>query len=48
MQSWDRVDWDRAVATVRAILSESAYSNAWTEGRAMSRDEAVAYALEPR
>jgi predicted ATPase/transcriptional regulator with XRE-family HTH domain len=38
-------DCEFAVATVRARLSEPVYATAWAEGKAMSTDEAIAYAL---
>jgi hypothetical protein len=36
---------ERIVATVRAQLDPGTLENAWNEGRRMSLDEAVAYAL---
>ena len=39
-------DYDRAVAEMRAALGEPAFTDAWAEGKAMSFDQAVAYALE--
>jgi len=41
----DRAEHDRSVAAVRTALGEQAFSAAWAEGRAMSLDEAVAFAL---
>jgi hypothetical protein len=38
--------YERTVAEGRATLGEAAFAAAWTEGRAMSLDQAVAYALE--
>ncbi|MFQ5796017.1 MAG: BTAD domain-containing putative transcriptional regulator [Candidatus Bipolaricaulia bacterium] len=40
------LDYDRNVAAVRAELSEDAFEAAWTEGRAMTLEQAIAYALE--
>ncbi len=34
------------IATARAWLDEEAWEAAWAEGRAMTREEAVVYALE--
>ena len=34
--------WER----VHSLLGEAAFAEAWTEGRAMTFDRAVAYALE--
>jgi hypothetical protein len=42
----ERVDLAESVAAIRAALGEEAFSQAWSEGRAMSLEEAVAYALE--
>lgn len=36
---------DRTVAATRMALGEAAFAAAWTEGRAMSLEEAVKYAL---
>jgi len=38
--------YDRAVATTHARLGEKAWAAAWLEGRAMSLEQAAAYALE--
>ncbi|MBI3973469.1 MAG: adenylate/guanylate cyclase domain-containing protein [Chloroflexi bacterium] len=42
----DRADYDRDVAVVRAGLGEATFATAWAEGRAMSLEQAVAYALQ--
>jgi hypothetical protein len=42
------IDRDRCVAVARARLGEAAFVAAWEEGRALSLDQAVAYALEER
>ena len=39
-------EYEKAVAWLHAQLDESAYRTYWTEGRTMSMDRAVAYALE--
>ncbi len=41
----ERTENEMAVASVRAELGEARFAAAWAEGRAMSQDEAVAYAL---
>jgi predicted ATPase/DNA-binding SARP family transcriptional activator len=41
-----RADHERSVAAVRAALSEEAFLRAWAEGRAMTLDQAVGYALQ--
>ena len=42
----DQVTFDRDMAAARAALGERGFSVAWTQGRAMSPEEAIAYALE--
>ena len=42
----DRDEFDRSVAAVRAQLEEEAFTAAWAEGRKMSIEEAITYALE--
>jgi hypothetical protein len=41
----DATDYERTVAAGRAALGEAAFAAAWAEGRAMSLDEALEYAL---
>lgn len=43
--SADRVAYDRAVALVRETLGEAMFARTVGEGRAMSREQAIAYAL---
>jgi non-specific serine/threonine protein kinase len=40
-----RAEHERHVATARASLGDEAFAAAWAEGRALSLDEAIAYAL---
>ena len=42
----ERDEHDQAVATTRAALGEKAFMAAWEEGKKMTLEEAVAYALE--
>jgi hypothetical protein len=42
----DRMDYERHVAAARDQLGEEAFAAAWAEGRAMTLEQAVAYALE--
>ncbi len=42
----DRAEYDRHLALARNQLSEDAFASAWDEGRAMTLDEAIDYALE--
>jgi hypothetical protein len=40
-------EYERTVAEGRAALGEAAFAARWAEGRAMSLDQAIDYALEP-
>ena len=42
----DHRDRERSMAAIRAALNEEAFAAAWAEGRAMSLEQAIAYALE--
>jgi non-specific serine/threonine protein kinase len=42
----ERPEVDRRVAAVRGQLDEATFEAAWTEGRAMSFEQAISYALE--
>ena len=46
LPSADRAEHDRSVAAVRTALGEEAFAAAWAEGRAISLEQAVEYALE--
>ncbi len=46
LQPGDRYDIERYVAAVRGQLDEATFEAAWAEGRAMSFEQAVSYALE--
>jgi predicted ATPase len=46
LQAGDRRDIERYEAAVRAQLDEATFDAAWAEGRAMSFEQAVSYALE--
>ncbi len=41
----DRAEFDRNLAAVRAQLDEAAFAAAWQTGRAMTLEQAIAYAL---
>ena len=41
-----RPEFDRLVASVRAQFGEAAFATAWAEGKAMTREQAIAYALQ--
>jgi tetratricopeptide (TPR) repeat protein len=42
----DPAEYERTVAESRAVLGEEAFAAAWVEGRGMSLDDAIAFALE--
>jgi non-specific serine/threonine protein kinase len=46
MQPPDLAQHERNVADVRAALDEQSFQQAWTEGRAMSLEQALAYVQE--
>jgi hypothetical protein len=41
----ERAEHERPVTAVRTALGQEAFAAAWTEGRAMSLEDAIAYAL---
>jgi hypothetical protein len=41
----ERADVDASLAAARAVLGEATFATSWIEGRAMTVDEAVAYAV---
>jgi tetratricopeptide (TPR) repeat protein len=45
LQPHDKTEYDRSLAAVRAQLDEAAFEVAWTEGRKMSLEQAIDYAL---
>jgi predicted ATPase/class 3 adenylate cyclase len=46
LQIEDRPPYERGIASAREQLGADEYEKAWQEGRAMSLEEAIAYALE--
>jgi hypothetical protein len=42
----ERPDYEHTVATTRAQLDEQVWAAAWAEGKALSLEQAIAYALE--
>ena len=42
----ERRDYNNAIAAARATLGEEEFAKAWSEGKKMILDEAVAYALQ--
>ena len=45
LEPYDRARYERTVTGIRANLGAAAYAVAWTEGQAMTAEQAVAYAL---
>ncbi|MBK9940459.1 MAG: helix-turn-helix domain-containing protein [Kouleothrix sp.] len=46
MDSTDRADYERIVATTRAQLDEVTFASDWAAGRALTLEQAIAYALD--
>ncbi|HEX6288902.1 MAG TPA: tetratricopeptide repeat protein [Herpetosiphonaceae bacterium] len=46
LEGADRKDYERYLAATRAQLDHTSWADAWAEGRAMSFDQAIVYALE--
>ena len=44
----DRVEYERSVTAVRAQLGDQPFAAAQAEGRAMTMEQAIAYALEEK
>ncbi len=44
--SFSSTEYDRQVAATRAQLDKEAFTTAWSEGRGMSTEQAIAFALE--
>jgi tetratricopeptide (TPR) repeat protein len=42
----DQIEFDRVTKSARELLSPDAYTRAWTEGTSMTREEAIAFALD--
>jgi hypothetical protein len=43
--TYDRADYDRVVECVRAAVREPVFATAWAEGRTMTLEQAIEYAL---
>ena len=46
MTDHERVEYDQAVAQVRVLLNATDFNSLWANGRAMSIEQAIAFALE--
>jgi predicted ATPase/class 3 adenylate cyclase len=45
MTDHERIEYDQAVARVRALLNESEFNSLWAEGRTLPMEQAIEYAL---
>lgn len=49
MDHWDQADWDLALIHVRSLLGDDAlFDAAWQDGRTMSTEQFIAFALQER
>ena len=46
MSAKERAEHDQAIASARAALGDEAFAAAWAEGRMMTMEQAIAFALE--
>jgi hypothetical protein len=46
MTPQERIEYDKEIADLRAGMDEISFTSSWAEGRAMSMDQAVSFALE--
>ena len=46
MTTFERVEYDREVNDLRVNMDEATFAKSWAEGRAMTMEQAIAYALE--
>ena len=45
MNDYERVEYDRSVARLRSMLAEAEFNTIWGEGRSMTMEQAIEYAL---
>jgi predicted ATPase/class 3 adenylate cyclase len=45
MSPFERIEYDRQISELRAVTDEKAFSNLWLEGRALTMEQAVQFAL---
>jgi hypothetical protein len=41
----ERVEYDNSVAQLRSLLAEKDFNSLWADGRAMSMEQAIQFAL---
>ena len=46
MTDYEHAEYDRAVARVRSMLTETEFNSLWAEGSAMTIEQAIAFALK--
>jgi hypothetical protein len=46
MTAIERAEYDQNISALRAHMDESAFAMAWAEGRALTMEQAITYALE--
>jgi uridine phosphorylase len=47
MSGLERIEYDQEIANLRTGLDKEVFTSTWAEGRAMSMEQAINYALEP-
>jgi hypothetical protein len=48
MTSFERIEYDRIIAGLRAGMDDTAFSSSWSQGSALSMDQAIATALQTK
>ncbi len=48
MTAWERLEHDQSIARLHSMLDEAEFNLLWAEGRVMTTEEAVLYALETK
>jgi hypothetical protein len=46
MTGYERVEYEREIAGLRAGMEDQAFTSAWTQGRAMTMEQAIRFALQ--
>ena len=46
MSPYERVEYEKQVSGLRGSMDEKAFSTLWAEGRVMTMEQAVVFALE--
>jgi hypothetical protein len=45
MTAFERMEYDREISDLRANMDEAIFAKAWAEGRDMTMEQAIAFAL---